>query len=147
MHSNIEKAMASSEFYSPLSFLRVLLRANRANPYTVIQMKDTDFKDFQSCSKLFQYKQVPFASVAQITFSQNLFSVQYSTSHAQPPIQVDIRGSNTKTRAAKPTSLLLPKPKLLTNKNTISEAKKSDLLSMFKYMPAVDKAYYQAVLK
>lgn len=34
MHSNIEKAMASSEFYSPLSFLRVLLRANRTNPYT-----------------------------------------------------------------------------------------------------------------
>ena len=49
-------------------------------------MKDTDFKDFQSCSKHFQYKQVPFASVAQITFSQNLFSVQYSTSHAQPLI-------------------------------------------------------------
>ena len=47
----------------------------------------------------------------------------------------------------KSTSLLLPKPKLLTNKNTIAEAKKSDLLSMFKYMPAVDKAYYKAVFR
>lgn len=48
MHSNIEKAMARAEFFSPLSFVRVLLKANRNNPYTVIQMKREDFKDFQS---------------------------------------------------------------------------------------------------
>ncbi|XP_063067437.1 coiled-coil domain-containing protein 8 homolog [Engraulis encrasicolus] len=86
-------------------------------------------------------------TLAKITFTQNLFSVQYSTSHAQLPIQVDIRGSNTKTRSNIPTALLLPEPKYLTNKNTIAEAKKTDLLSMFKYMPAVDKAYYSAVFR
>ncbi len=61
MHSHIEKAMAVSEVFSPLSFMRVLLRVNRNSPYEVIQKKSTDFFDFQACAKVFQYKQVPFS--------------------------------------------------------------------------------------
>lgn len=112
MHSTIEKAMASSEFYSPVSFIRVLLKANRKNPYTVIQMKETDFKDYQACSKLYKYKQIPFASVAQIGFSHCLFSVKYTTSHSQTPTQVDIRGIKTRYSSAMPSSVF-PKPKTL----------------------------------
>ncbi|XP_056310757.1 uncharacterized protein LOC130222157 [Danio aesculapii] len=64
MHSHIEKAMAMSEFYSPLSYTCVLLKVNRNNAYEIVQMKSTYFYDFQACSKLFQYKQVPFSEVS-----------------------------------------------------------------------------------
>ncbi len=84
MHSHIEKAMAVSEFYSPLSFLRVLLKVNRNNEtYEIIQMKSTDLYDFQACSKLFQYKEVPFSEVSQLVFDQCPYTLHYTKSHAQ----------------------------------------------------------------
>lgn len=145
MHSNIEKAMAGSEFYSPVSFLRVLLGANWKKPYCVIQLRETDFKDFQACSKHFLYKQVSFAMVAQLKFTQCAFNVMYTTCHGQALLNVDIRGSNVKTRCASP-SFIQPKPRALVYSCNISKDKKSDLRSMLKYMPLVDKEYYNVIL-
>ena len=45
--------------YSPLSFLRMLLKVNRNCPYHVIQMKGEDFKDFQRSSKLLRCLRCP----------------------------------------------------------------------------------------
>ena len=38
MHSQIEKTLQSSEFYSPISLMRLLLTVNRKKPFTIIQM-------------------------------------------------------------------------------------------------------------
>ena len=48
MRQEIEAAIGVTEFYPPLSFLRILLKVNRNRPYRVIQMKSEDFKDFQT---------------------------------------------------------------------------------------------------
>ena len=45
MHSQIERSMHVAEFYSPISFISVLLKANRHNPFKVIKMSRTDFKN------------------------------------------------------------------------------------------------------
>lgn len=144
MHSHIEKAMAVSEFYSPLSFLRILLKVNRNNPYEIIQMKSIDFYDFQTCSKLFQYKQVPFFEVSQLVFDQCPYTLHYTKSHAEPRVKVDIRGPSKHTRSLAPTSIL-PKPRVLSKQSIISEAKMSDIKSMFKFMPLADREYYKSV--
>lgn len=52
VHSHIEKVMAVSEFWSPVSFLRLLLRVNRKTPYNVVQLKNQHFKDFHKSSSL-----------------------------------------------------------------------------------------------
>ena len=54
MQKQIEDAMQVSKFYSPISFLRMLLKVNRKKPYQVIQMNENDFKDFRSSSKMMQ---------------------------------------------------------------------------------------------
>ena len=54
MQKQIEDAMQVSKFYSPISFLRMLLKVNRKKPYQVIQMNKNDFKDFHSSSKMLQ---------------------------------------------------------------------------------------------
>ena len=46
MDQENEVAMRLTNFYSTLSFLRILLKVNRNRPYRVIQMKSEDFKDF-----------------------------------------------------------------------------------------------------
>ena len=68
MHKQIEDAMQVSEFYSPISFLRMLLKVNRKKPYRVIQMNKNDFKDFHSSSKMLQFCKVPYTKVFQIRF-------------------------------------------------------------------------------
>ena len=65
MHQQIEVAMRVAEFYSPISFLRVLLKVNRIRPYHVIQMKKNDFKDYLK-------QLVQGASVFQRTIYQSL---------------------------------------------------------------------------
>ena len=64
MHKQIEDAMQVAEFYSPISFLHLLLKVNRLAPYRVIQMVENNFKDYMNSSKLLQFK-----------FSQNLHRV------------------------------------------------------------------------
>ena len=65
MHQQIEVAMRVAEFYSPISFLRVLLKVNRIRPYHVIQMKKNDLKDYLQ-------QLVQDASVFQRTIYQSL---------------------------------------------------------------------------
>ena len=68
MHKQIEDTMQVSEFYSPISFLRMLLKVNRKKPYRVIQMNKNDFKDFNNSSKMLQFCKVPYTKVFQIRF-------------------------------------------------------------------------------
>ena len=80
MHKQIEDAMQVAEFYSPISFLRLLLKVNRQAPYRVIQMVENNFKDYMNSSKLLQFNLVPYQKVFQLTFSQNLHCVEFKFS-------------------------------------------------------------------
>lgn len=108
-----------SEFYSPVSFLRVLLRVNRNNPYRVIQMRESDLYYFNSCSKLFKYKQVPFSEVCQPVFNPCPYTLHYKTFHAQASeVAVDLRGPSTTRRNLAPTCTL-PKPRMLPKQSHV----------------------------
>ncbi|GBN21761.1 hypothetical protein AVEN_206571-1 [Araneus ventricosus] len=63
VHSNIEKAMNKTGFYSPIGLNRILKQVNPRHLYCVIQMRPDDFNDFQGTEKLLNYKIVPFTSV------------------------------------------------------------------------------------
>ena len=65
MYKQIEDAMHVAEFYSPISFLRVLIEVNRKKPYRVIQMGQSDFKDYMNASKLLQFSLIPYTKVYQ----------------------------------------------------------------------------------
>ena len=136
--------MALTEFYSPVSFLRVLLKVNRNNPYRVIQMRESDFYDFHSCSKLFKYKHVPISEVCQLVFDQCPYTLHYKTSHAQASeVAVDLRGPSKTRRNLAPTCTL-PKPRMLPKQSHVSEAK---MKGMFGFMPLADKEYNRAMMK
>ena len=71
MHQEIEVAMRVNEFYSPLSFLRILLKVNKNRPYRVIQMKSEGFKDFQNSSNMLQFSHVPYTKVFPLKFCKD----------------------------------------------------------------------------
>ena len=83
MHQKTEVAMPVTKFYSPLSFLRILLKLNRNHPYQIIQMKSEDFMGFQNSSKMLQFSNVPYTKVFQLTFHEyDLHAVKYKLSHS-----------------------------------------------------------------
>ena len=71
-HSNIEKAMNLTDFYSPIGLIRLIKQVNRCNPYRVIQMRAEVFKDFSATAKLLNYKTVPFSQVASLKFTNHI---------------------------------------------------------------------------
>lgn len=81
VHSSIEKSMNKINFYSPLGLVRILKSVDRHNPYYVIQMKTSDFKDLGAVAKLLNYKCVPFTQVAELKFTQVFATVFYKVSH------------------------------------------------------------------
>lgn len=80
MHQHNEVRIRFAEFYSPISFLRVLLKVTRSHPYCVIQMKKDDFKDYRNSSKMLQFANVPYTNVFQLRFLKNdLRTVEYNS--------------------------------------------------------------------
>ena len=82
IHQQTEAAMRVAEFYSPVSFLRLLLKVIRNNPFRVIQMSKDDFKDYQNSSKMLKFCNVPYTQVFQLRFSKSeLYTIEYKLSH------------------------------------------------------------------
>jgi len=148
VHSCIEQAMRVAEFYSPISFIRVLLHAKRNQPFRVLQMKQDDFKEFQVPAKQFQYQLVPFTKVISMKFHQERpHRVQYRISWKEPALtSVDIhKPSAVAKKSAKIPSVNVRRSTCVC---LLSKEKKQDLRSMLKWMPLEDKQYYEkTVLK
>ena len=109
MHKKIGDAMKVREFYSSFSFLRVLLQADRKNTYTVIQMQESRFKDYKSCSKMLRYDQVPFTKLRQLRFEWgDPNTIKFKLSHADKvlssvSIGTHARATKTRSRGKQPT--------------------------------------------
>lgn len=155
-HSQIEKAMNVSEFYSPLGLIRILKSLNRNHPVRVLQMNEKDFFDFASSSKHLNFKLVPFFQVSTISFCQTLHEVTYSTSFLESAeTKVNLRfvekpsrkSASTKRSEGNVPIWQLLAPENLKCKPTLPEDKIKDIKSMFKFMPLQDREFYTVVLK
>ncbi|GFR75979.1 hypothetical protein ElyMa_003935100 [Elysia marginata] len=150
VHSQLEKSFNVSEFFSPLSLIRVILKTNKNKPFRVIQLKNSDCFDFQKSGKPLNFKGIPYFQACALHFRSNSFEVGFKHSFSQ----ADFIYSNTNTKAttrngrACPVTLadllLNPKPQGLIS---LSDAKKKDLQSMLKFMPEQDKEYFNTILK
>ena len=151
MHSQIEKAMQVAEFYSPVSFLRVLLNINKrkseGKPFCVIQMQNEQFMDYMSCSKHQRYSLIPFSHVAMLRFSNASYQIGYKTSFRHPSYtQVDVTGTTRGGgRYSCPTECVTATPKTAYKCRNLDREKKKDLKSMLKYCPLLDQEYYKSI--
>lgn len=146
VHSCIERVLKKSEYYSPLSLIRLLLKVSSRNPYRVIQLKEVDFVDYKSYAIQFNYKIVPFSQVVALKFSKSIFEIEYKVSHANNEWKkVSIRDYRpSRTNSAK-KQIKEPVRSSIT-KSLLPQNKVEAIKSMFKWMPEVDKAYYVAIL-
>ena len=153
MHSIIENSMKVAEFYSPVSFTRLLLGSNRKNPFKVIQMQKRHFKDFMSCAKILHYNRVPFSSVTSLQFEKSKPDiVRYKTLH-QVMEYSESNITNTRNSRNKEIQILPSKhimkfviPRVQRNEKKLDPKKENDLRGMMKFMPLQDKQYYETIM-
>ena len=150
MHKKLGDAMKVREFYSPLSFLRLLLKADRKNPYRVIQMQESNFKDYKNCAKMLRYEHVPFMKVRQLRFERNEpYVIKFKLSHGDEEfcsayIGTNARTTKTRSRGKIPTINVLS-PRIQQADKSLNPLKVKDLVSMLPYMPLVDQEFYKSV--
>jgi len=140
----IEKTLRNAQYFSLSSIERLISISNRKNSYQIIELKKQDFKDFDLCSKIYNYKLIPFTKVFQLKFTRNLFEVQYRTCLDTNFIVINIRNFERKSRNAKKSNEIpFPTPKINNKFVTISNDKKRDIESMISWCPTEDKIYLE----
>ena len=119
------------------------------DPY---QPKDNELEEYAEgianyhiCAKTFQYNKVPYTKVKVLKFTENTSVVLYKTSSLEKNFQdATIARKTRKSGDAPCYDPVMPKVKL-AKKGTLSAEKKSDLISMLKFMPLQDQEYYKAL--
>ncbi|KAF2905823.1 hypothetical protein ILUMI_00359, partial [Ignelater luminosus] len=110
VHSVIERVLNKVEYYLPISLLRTLLKVSSKKLYKVIQMRNSDFLDYQSLANCYNYSQVPYTQLAALEIKRGFLNIGYKASHAKNEEfkTVDIKRA---TRTAQETShMLFPDP-------------------------------------
>jgi hypothetical protein len=107
-------------------------------------LKKQDFKDFDLCSKIYNYELILFTKVFELKFTRNLFQVQYHTSLDTNFIVINIRNFERNSRNAKKSNQIpFPTPKINNKFTTISNDKKRDIESMISWCTLEDKTYLE----
>lgn len=154
VHSVIERSLSKSEYFSPVSLLRLLMRIQSRKPYKIMQMASNDFIDFQSYSMKMNYKEVPFSKIACLQFSNCLFEIKYKTSFLDSDfVSCNLRprrNIRTQCHVSADSSEAEVIPMILKKSDataiTLPQNKIEALYSMFKWMPEVDLEYYRTIL-
>nr|CAI5842815.1 unnamed protein product [Callosobruchus analis]CAI5864804.1 unnamed protein product [Callosobruchus analis] len=141
--SAIERVLQKTEYYSPLSLIRILLEVNLKNPYKIHQMQLKDFLNFQSISSLLHYHNIPFSKVAVLQFSKvTPHIVRFKTSYAQDHFtEIEIGSLQTVKR-------LLNAPLKPTKPLGVLPQNKVDVLHfMSRWIPFIGQQFYSAILR
>ena len=149
--------MQVTEFYLPLSFLRILLKVNRNCPYRIIQIWSEVLKDFQDSLKILW---CTITKVFQLEFRKDdLRTVEYKLSHSNTDFHLVSIGKNPDKVAGSsnnfnPVKVTESMPgtdikihisgKQKCNKK-LYQAKINDLKSMLHLIPLIDRQYYNSI--
>ena len=145
MHSKIERAMNVAEFFSPVSFLSILLKCHRQKPYKVTQLQERHFKEFSQASSSFEYSAVPFSKVVSLRLTREHDKVFYKTSRLQKTYK-EANIVKKRNSQVEPDIVAYPTPRCRKQKHMLSKEKAKDLREMMKYMGHTDKVYYDTII-
>jgi hypothetical protein len=150
VHSRIDRGLKNCEIFSPLSLLRRLLKLTSPRVHLkVIQLKATDFMNFQIAAKGRNFKSIPYTKVKSLLYNAKEPSlIRYRVSFAKPEVTVKLFIVQT-SRVRSPNAVASPLFRKITpiNRPAILAAEKiADIKKMFRFMPPVDAEYFRSIL-
>jgi hypothetical protein len=111
-------------------------------------MKKENFKDIQSCTKIFIYGIILFKTLSQICLTQSHYEVKYRMASNLDFIKVNIRNYERVIRNPNQSNnniIDLPNPVGQRKKFKISKEKKKHLKSMLKWIPPIEQQFLKNI--
>lgn len=108
-------------------------------------MDANDFLNFQEALTGLKYSVIPFSKITELKLTKSWFEVGYKCSHTAVEYNIgDLKSQKTRGKSA--TVLNLRAPKLMKTP-VLNKSKIDTIKSMYKWMPTVDKEYYEAIFR
>lgn len=149
VHSSIDGYLKLKEIHSLLDLIRKL--KNYKTPKVqlqVIQMVSSDFKIYSEKSNKMYFQLVPLSRIKFIKYEkENLFKISYKASAAETEYKTTtLKKKSRKGIIPTPNNIFDTNLKILAAKK-ISADKKSDIESLYGFLPKIDVQYYDCLLK
>lgn len=111
-------------------------------------MIPTDFKVYSSIADKLNYANVPFNKVKILRYeNDDEFSLHYKIAATDIEYKICSIMKNASKKGLKtPKNIFEKKLSIMSNK-TIDKNKKEDIKDMMPFLPAVDQAYFNALIK
>jgi len=143
VHSQLEKALQTSEVYSPLGLVRILCKVPRKKPLKLTQLKKEDIREYRGEAENFRFECIPFSKVKALQYaSEHPMTVRYKLSFADDWTETIIQPA----RLSRHRNITLKTPAVSKEQQIVSKEKLKDLESMLVFMPAIDREYMQTVI-
>lgn len=146
IHSVIDRQFLGEELHSPLSVVRKLLKIRTRQPYILHQMQTEHFKDFKSCVKLCNFKDIPYKKIKHIIYTKNSEKIQYRTTLTSKTFnEIELKAPILKTRKSSKDSenflnrVIIPQ---LHYKPALSKEKITAIRSLFNQFCPDDKIFW-----
>lgn len=149
VHSVIERHIREININSPLSLLRTLKKLPQGKTkFSILQMRVTDYLNYEAKSSNFKYNLVPYTKVKHIIYNkENIFKLQYRKDfrdELENVFLIDKRG--VELRHSLKEKPKFPKIMKLNVKFEVSESKKQALFSMLSTMEIEDQEFYKQTI-
>ena len=149
IHSQIERALKRITIYGPLGLVKALLNVNRKRPFKVVQMREEMFRNFSHVASLMQFKSIPYTQVKALCYrADKPCHIFYKTSFTSRyvPGRV-VKHHPTRRNSNEVAEVTIPLAKCDYVRHIINEQKQESIVSMYKFMPAIDITYYNTILR
>lgn len=149
-HSCIERYIRNLEIWSPLSLIRILLKIPKTwkQKFVVIQMKKSDYINYQLTCGSYTYNTIPYSKVKHIIYDSNsLFNVKFRSSFEGQVKEIKLEPikKNRKLDSFRNNEFPLSVPGISLSPK-VSDAKQKHLLEMLQYLPEDERHFYEAFL-
>ncbi|KAK4875572.1 hypothetical protein RN001_011994 [Aquatica leii] len=156
IHSRIEKAMKVTDIWSPLSFMRLLLKVERRKSFCVINMKAAYFKNYKKTASVFKYDKILYTKICQLRFIQGeKFKLQYKiidhstefiTVYVNPPklTRTGKQSIVNKDNSSIANFVIAPAENIKTKSVTANKIKHIEFA--YKWMPLEDQQYMRCLI-
>lgn len=150
-HSCIERYLRHIEIWSPLHLIQLLSRMPKEwkNEFIVLQMRPSDYLNYQLISSSINYSNLPYTKVKHIIYDKNSPNVSYSKVFGEGQKET-LKLDHAKARVKKTKGIFqlpieVPPVKLTAS---IPELKKKHLKEMLPYIPVErDQEFFEFLLK
>lgn len=141
-HSCIEKYVKDLEIWTPMNLIRILthMPPHWKFKFTVLQMQENDYLDYQAVARTMSYRSIPYSKVKHIIYKKDqIFNISYRELFESEMTELTLQ-------QYKKTCVIWPSVPQLKQTVGVSDEKKEAFKAMLPQIPLVERPLYELII-